>query len=186
MLRYTALALGVAIALVAAPVNIQAQPTGTMSDSDYMAKIMTAAPAAVVKGATIVQMQKDGSMRALQTGSNGFTCMVAGASDAMCADSNAMLWAKAWMAHTAPPNKVGFVYMLAGDNGASNTDPYATAPVAGNHWVKTGPHVMIVGPSARTMGYPATADPDPTKPYVMWSGTPYAHLMIPVTGQQPM
>jgi hypothetical protein len=74
--------------------------------------------------------------------------------------------------------------MLAGDNGASNTDPYATAPTDGNHWVKTGPHVMIVGPSAKTMGYPTTSDADPTNPYVMWSGTPYAHLMIPVSGQQ--
>jgi hypothetical protein len=43
---------------------------------------------------------------------------------------------------------------------------------------------MIVGPSAKTMGYPTTADADPTNPYVMWSGTPYAHLMIPVSGQQ--
>ena len=79
-------------------------------------------------------------MRTLQTGTNGFTCMVAGPSDAMCLDSNAMAWAQAWMAHTAPPDKVGFVYMLAGDNGASNTDPYATGQAADNHWVKTGPH----------------------------------------------
>jgi hypothetical protein len=30
------------------------------------------------------------------------------------------------------------------------------------------------------VGYPKTADPDPTKPYVMWPGTPYEHVMIPV------
>jgi hypothetical protein len=29
-------------------------------------------------------------------------------------------------------------------------------------------------------GYPTSADPDTTKPYVMWAGTPYAHLMIPM------
>jgi len=181
MLRYALFALGATIALVATPNNIQAQQMGPMSDSDYVAKIMTAAPASVVKGATIVQMQQNGNMRTIQTGSNGFTCMIAGANDAMCADHNAMQWAGAWMTHTAPPNSVGFVYMLAGDNGASNTDPYATAPASGNHWVKTGPHVMIVGPAAKGMGYPMSADPDPTKPYVMWAGTPYAHLMIPVT-----
>src|SRR4029077_17413155 len=33
--------------------------------------------------------------------------------------------------------------MLAGDNGASNTDPYAAKAEAGNHWIKTGPHVMV-------------------------------------------
>lgn len=183
MFRRTCFWSAMAVAFVAAPVGIQAQQMGSMSDSDYIAKIKTAAPASIVEGATIIQMQTGGTMRTLQTGTNGFTCMVAGASDAMCADSNAMGWARAWMTHSAPPDKVGFVYMLAGDNGASNTDPYATAQTADNHWVKTGPHVMIVGPSAKTMGYPMTPDADPTKPYVMWAGTPYAHLMIPVSVQ---
>ena len=185
MLRTMFFRLTIAIVIVVAPIGIQAQPMSAMSDSDYIAKVMTAAPASVVKGAMIVQMQKDGTMRTLQTGSNGFTCMVAGANDPMCLDSNAMQWAHAWLTHKSPPDSVGFVYMLAGDNGASNTDPYATAPADGNHWVKTGPHVMIVGPSAKKMGYATALDPDPTKPYVMWSGTPYAHLMIPVSGQQP-
>jgi hypothetical protein len=183
MFRIMFFGLAIAVVIIVAPIMIQAQPTGAMSDSDYMAKVMTGAPAPVVKGATIVQMQKDGTMRTLQTGSNGFTCMVA-AGNSMCLDNNAMQWAHAWMTHATPPDSVGFVYMLAGDNGASNTDPYATAPADGNHWVKTGSHVMIVGPTAKTMGYPATADADPTKPYVMWAGTPYAHLMIPV-GSSP-
>ena len=40
---------------------------------------------------------------------------------------------------------------------------------------------MIVGPAAKTMvGYLRTADADPTKPYVMWPGSPYEHLMLPV------
>jgi hypothetical protein len=183
MLRYTLLALGVAVVLSAAPISSQAQPSGAMSDSDYMAKIATAAPPSVVKGATIVQAQSNGSMRTLQTGSNGFTCMLI-LNDPMCADSNAMEWGHAYMSHTAPPDKVGFAYMLAGDNGASNTDPYASGPTADNHWIKTGPHVMILGPVAKTMGYPMSADPDVTKPYVMWSGTPYAHVMIPVSSPQ--
>lgn len=183
MFRRTCLLSAMAVALLAVPTNIQAQQMGTMSDSDYLAKIKAAAPASVVSGATIIQAQKDGTMRTLQTGTNGFTCMVAGSNDAMCADGNAMEWARAWMTHSAPPDKVGFVYMLGGDNGASNTDPYATAPAADNHWVKTGPHVMIVGATSKTMGYPTTPDADPTKPYVMWAGTPYAHVMIPVSGQ---
>lgn len=41
------------------------------------------------------------------------------------------------------------MYMLAGGTDASNVDPYAKKPSAGNHWVKTGPHVMIVGAEAR-------------------------------------
>jgi hypothetical protein len=85
--------------------------------------------------------------------------------------------------HGRATDKTGLVYALAGDTGASNTDPWATAKTADNHWVETGPHVMIVGAAAKTMagaGYQRTADPDPAKPYVMWPGSPYEHLMIPV------
>jgi len=31
----------------------------------------------------------------------------------------------------------GFIYMLNGDNGGSNTDPWATKSEPSNHWVKT-------------------------------------------------
>jgi hypothetical protein len=79
-----------------------------------------------------------------------------------------------------PPEKPGFMYMLAGGTDASNTDPYATEPTASNHWIETGPHVMVVGSKAALAGYPATADPDTKAPYVMFPNTPYAHLMIPV------
>ena len=38
-----------------------------------------------------------------------------------------------------------------------------------NNWVKTGPHVMIVGAEAKSMfvAYPRDAKADPAKPYVM-------------------
>jgi len=73
------------------------------------------------------------------------------------------------------------MYMLSGGTDASNTDPYAKKPDPNKHWVKTGPHVMIVGadPSFYAM-YPKGADPDTSVPYVMWAGTPYQHLMIPI------
>ncbi len=59
--------------------------------------------------------------------------------------------------------------------------PDATEKKADNHWVQTGSHLRIVGAAAKTtIGYPKTADPDPTEPYVMWPGTPYEHLMLPV------
>jgi hypothetical protein len=49
--------------------------------------------------------------------------------------------------------------------------------------VQTGPHVMIVGPSVKDMpGYSRAADvADATQPYAMFPGTPYEHLMLPVT-----
>jgi len=177
MLRYILGGAVVAAAVLASPMSARAQQT---SDAQYIAMMKQAAPAAVVQNATIVQMQ-NGTTRTVQTGTNGFTCMALDPKTPMCADKNAMAWAQALMTHATPPSSVGFVYMLAGDDGASNTNPYDRAATANNHWVTTGPHVMIVGGSVGSMGYPAAADADPTKPFVMWANTPYAHLMIPVT-----
>jgi hypothetical protein len=89
------------------------------------------------------------------------------------------------MQHKEPPKgKVGFMYMLSGGTDASNTDPYATKPEAGNHWIKTGPHVMIVGGKDVVAGYPRSPDPDTAQPYVMWADTPYEHLMLPVAASK--
>jgi hypothetical protein len=71
--------------------------------------------------------------------------------------------------------------MLEGGTDASNTEPHAAKPAAGNHWIKTGAHVMIVGADPDFYNlYPKSADPDTRAPYVMWAGTPYQHLMAPV------
>ena len=156
------------------------------SDAQLIASAQRAAPARVSKDATIIAMDADGKMRTLRQGTNGFTCMADSPAtpgpDPMCMDKNAFAWAGAWMAHKDPPQgKVGFMYMLEGGTDASNTDPFAAKPTASNHWIKTGPHIMVVGADASFYdSYPKSPDPDTTQPYVMWAGTPYQHLMAPV------
>lgn len=163
-----------------------ATATAPMSDDEMIKLALSAAPPAIAKDATVVAMGADHSMRTLRQGSSQWTCMPghmrASDPDPMCGDKNAMEWAHAWMSHQQPPaNKVGFMYMLRGDGGASNTDPFATKETPDNNWVKTGSHVMIVGSGAKMLdGYPREAKADPTKPYVMWPGTEYEHLMMPV------
>ena len=156
--------------------------TEPVSNDDYMKRVMQAAPPQIVADATVVRMAND-KMATLKKGTNEWTCMYQNGVP-MCLDPNAMEWAHAWMTHGPATDKTGFIYMLAGDTGASNTDPWATEKTADNHWVETGSHVMIVGVAAKTMAdsgsYQKTADVDPTKPYVMWSDSPYGHLMIPV------
>jgi hypothetical protein len=152
-----------------------------VTDQELMDKLKDAALAAVLKGATIMNMDANGQMKAIEVGTNGWTCMDPGGAP-MCADEAAMEWAKAWKSKAPPPQKLGFIYMLRGDNGTSNTDPYATEETPDNNWIKTASHVMIVGTEAKSMtqSYPRDAKPDPAKPYVMWPGTPYEHLMLPV------
>jgi hypothetical protein len=159
-------------------------PAATGGDQALTASAMSAAPPAIAANATIAAMGPKG-LRVIRKGSNGFTCVPddpqTPGPDPMCGDENAMTWVQAMMDHKTPDaQKVGFMYMLAGGTDASNTDPYAHKPTDANHWIKTGPHVMIMGNAEMLAHYPASPAPDTKEPYVMWAGTPYAHLMIPV------
>src|SRR5574341_2283081 len=87
------------------------------TDKQLIASAMSAAPAKVGKGATIVVMEADGKMRTLREGTNGFTCMpdnpATPGPDPMCMDKAAWEWAGAWMGHKTPASgKIGFMYML--------------------------------------------------------------------------
>src|SRR5712692_3804709 len=135
----TIFAVAVSAFFFAAAANTQQKQT---SDSEYIAQALSAAPEAVAKGAAVVRVEKDGSLRNLRAGNNGFTCMIMG-TDKMCNDRNSMEFVDAMMKRVPPQGKVGISYMLAGDKGASNTDPYATGKTADNHWIVTGPHLMI-------------------------------------------
>lgn len=176
----TVFAVTVLLFLIAAAADTQQKQ---ISDSEYIAQVLSAAPEAVAKGAAVVRMEKNGSMRTLRTGDNGFTCMTMGKDGkgkGQCNDTVTMEFIDALMKHVPPPDKLGISYMLDGDNGTSNTDPYATGKTADNHWIVDGPHIMIVGPPSKTLGLTRAQDPDPNKPYIMWAGTLYEHAMIPV------
>lgn len=156
------------------------------SDDDLIKSAMSAAPAAVAENATVIAFDDKMNMSTLREGTNNFTCMPdnpdSPGDDPMCLDKGGMEWAQAWMTKgEVPEGMIGFGYMLKGGSDASNTDPHASAPTAGAEWVDTGPHVMIFNAGAATETYPRQGEnPDTSAPYVMWPGTPYEHLMIPV------
>ena len=71
--------------------------------------------------------------------------------------------------------------MLAGEGdaiGVSNADPFATAPTEDNDWVREGPHLMILVPDSAALDGLSTDPKDSV--YVMWKGTPYAHIMVKI------
>jgi hypothetical protein len=157
------------------------------ADESKEAKIqdaLKAAPPTLVDTVTV----KDWDGTVLREGSGEYTCMPTppdvGGTEPMCLDHAWMAWGDAWM-NKKPftPTGSGIAYMLAGDTGASNVDPYAKASTPDNQWIVEGPHLMLLLPD------PALLDADPTdpnngSPYVMWKGTPYAHIMVPV-GERP-
>ena len=181
-LRYVSISLVAVVALVGLAAA-QPKHTPPKTDKEKIANAMSAAPKAVAQDATIVDFDEKGTMKVLREGKGTFTCMPddprTPGNDPMCLDKAGMEWAHAWMTKTNPPPGAGFGYMLMGGSDASNDDPYATKPAAGKKWVDTGAHIMIFNPGPMVDAYPKSAE-NPHKPYVMWPGTPYQHLMIPV------
>jgi hypothetical protein len=156
-----------------------------MADAAMLKLAMSAGPADITKSAAVMEMDEKGTMRQLRAGTNGWSCMVmpSGSSsgmDAMCGDKAWMAWGDAWMSKKTPAiDTLGVAYMLQGDHGSSNVDPYAMAPTATNQWVTSPPHVMLLVPDMKMLDALPT-DPHAGGPWVMWKGTPYAHVMVPM------
>ncbi len=148
-----------------------------------LADALSATYPAHAAGARVVDWEGN----VLQEGNNGYTCMPTppmfanrGVKSPMCLDEVWMAWADAWQ-NKKPfsTDRIGISYMLAGDGGASNIDPYAEGPTDDNEWIVEGPHLMIIAPdSSQLEGIPT--DPSYGGPYVMWRGTDYEHVMVPV------
>ena len=155
--------------------------TGGSSNAGKIARAQSAAPASVSKDATIMEMTADNKMNQLKAGTNGWMCMLEADGTPMCLDKEWQGWADAWINKKDPQVKsVGVAYMLKGDKGASNTDPYAEKATADNHWVVSGPHMMVIVPDPAQLDQLPT-DPWNGGPWVMWKGTKYAHIMMPTS-----
>jgi len=146
---------------------------------------MSAAPPSIAKNATILDHAKEGAEPAvLRKGTNEWTCFPddtsTPANDPMCLDKVAMAWAQAWMTKKEPGlTATGIGYMLQGGGSPSNTDPHAKKPPAGQKWMKEPPHVMIFVPGKLDQKV-YTTDEHSGGPWIMWAGTPYEHLMVPI------
>jgi hypothetical protein len=153
----------------------------------------SAAPDFIGNFATIVGA--DGKV--IREGSNGWTCMAGNGRpypkkgwknthDAMptCNDKEAMKWMSAFMKNEEPKlDKDGWMWMLHGDVGEDNL-------VAGvlnkedstpGQWIESGPHLMFIPKDIKSLDNWNT-DFTTGEPYVMFPGTVYAHVMIPVEG----
>jgi hypothetical protein len=157
------------------------QPSSPGSNESTQAKIaraLSAAPAAIASGATVAE-EVQGKMKVLRQGTNGFTCMPGNpqgvGQPAMCADQVAMQWNSDFAAHKPKPTTTvpGIEYMLAGATQRSDSDPNdQTSPP-----IHVGPHWMILWPfDPKITGLPTTHKP--TGAYIMWAGSPYAHLHV--------
>lgn len=162
--------------LVLSPAPALAQAAGSADDPIALAE--SAGPPEIAAEATVL----DPEGNVLREGTNRWTC-VAMPGAPMCLDEQWMSWLDAYMNQRdeVEVTAIGMAYMLQGDDGASNIDPFAEGPTADNEWVVTGPHLMLIAPNPALLeGMPT--NPRAGGPYVMWAGTPLVHVMIPIEG----
>jgi hypothetical protein len=186
--RNLALLLGVGLSALTLGLAHVA-PAAGQDDADSEAKIamaMSAAPATVSAEATIYDLVVDdaGNFIVLREGSNGWSCFPDApgtpVTDPMCLDATWMTWLAALVAKEEPTiTAPGFAYMLQGGDDGSNTDPFATEPMAGEEWVSSPAHIMLLLPGDLDPSA-ITTDHHSGHPYIMWEGTPYEHIMMPV------
>jgi hypothetical protein len=144
-----------------------------------IARAMSAGPTDVAKSARIIDTDTGGKMVVLREGNNGFTCMpgnpkVVG-EPPMCVDAPSVQWFADAKAHKPKPTNTvpGITYMLAGATQRSDSDPHDMTSMP----IEVGPHWMIMWPfDPKTTGLPTTHRP--TGAYIMWAGSPYAHLHV--------
>jgi hypothetical protein len=140
----------------------------------------SAAFPALSSNATIM----DWNDKVLRKRSNGWTCLPdrdTPGNDPWCVNDAWLNFLNAYKSKKKPSyTQVGVAYMLQGDTPVSNSDPYATKPITEQDWVTgLGGHLMIIIPDIKSIqSYPT--DWKQGGPWIMWKGTPYEHLMVPL------
>ena len=181
LLLLIGIALLGAVGLLKLP-SLDARGRSAGADDVNQTKIrraMSAGPEEIARSARIVDADGNGNTTVLREGSNGFTCMPGNpeviGDPPMCVDAASLQWFADAKAHKPKPTNTvpGITYMLAGATQRSDSDPNdKTSPA-----IRVGPHWMIMWPfDPMTTGLPVThRDHDA---YIMWAGSPYAHLHV--------
>jgi hypothetical protein len=177
-------------------INNDGEPEGPHTSTEWKIwAYSTAAPSFIASGCKV--MEADGTV--LREGTNGWTAMPGnprGMSDPengwkdpheampMVMDAQAMKWAMAFMSGKKPElDHDGWMYMLHGDMGEDNTKQlvFKKEDAAEGHWIESGAHLMLM-PKDPSSLKGQTSDFNSGSPYIMFEGTGYDHIMIPLEG----
>ena len=158
----------------------------SMSKEEQIKLAQSAAPHHISMDATIMVMGPDGKMVEGKKGSNGFTCFpdIDGQEipDPICADQATMQWVNDLMNKAPKPSNTvpGVAFMAKGGwHWEKDGKIIMDKNEPGAKRVKEPPHWMVLWPfDSKTSGLPHDHHHSKFGTYVMWDGTPYAHLMI--------
>ena len=175
-------------------VNESGEPSGSHTSAEWQIwAYSTAAPSYIAKDATVLNEK----MEMLREGTNGWTCLPVnprgmsnpenGWKDAheampLCGDAEVFKWISAYLSDEVPDMDYdGYAWMLHGDMGEDNSTPKIMSKddAKEGHWIESGPHLMRMPKDPSSLDG-MTTDFNSGAPYVMFSGTPYAHVMYPI------
>ncbi len=159
--------------------------TGNALADNQIKSAMSAAPPSVSASAKVI----DWNFKTLREGNNGWICLPdrpdTPGNDPWCVNEPWLNFLNAYVKKEKPTyTEIGLAYMFMGDTPVSNSDPYTTEPTGKEDWVTDlGPHLMMLIPNTDMLKDIST-DHLNGGPWIMWSDTPYAHIMIPIENRQ--
>jgi hypothetical protein len=163
------------------PAQVKLATRSKEADAEFIKSAESGAPDRISQKAAIARLEPNGKVVNIRPGSNGFTCtLFPDESNApFCGDRSAFRWLVAAMSQQPkPPTSGGVAYMAKG--GIHYETPQGEIVMsrsASTKEVREPPHWMLLTPlDPATTGIPTRPNPGGT--YVMFAGTPYAHLMI--------
>lgn len=169
-------------AVKAVKVKIKKKSVKDMTTDELIRIALGGAPEHISKDASVMVHGPDGKLVEVKKGKNGFTCLpdMSGQEDPdpVCADPAGFSWITDMMEKAPKPRNdhPGIAYMARGGWHWEKDGSIVDATMPGAMRVKEPPHWMVFWPfGAQSMLPPY---PDRFGAYIMYEGTPYAHLMI--------
>jgi hypothetical protein len=156
----------------------------SMSQEEKIKLALSAAPDHIAKGAGVMLPGPDGKLMEVKKSENGFNCIPTIDTDVpepdpMCFDAAVGQWVESLMANAEKPSNTvpGVAYMARGGWHWEKGGKILMKKEEGAKAVKEPPHWMIMWPFTSSETHLPML-PNASGAYVMFDGTPYAHLMI--------
>lgn len=159
-----------------------AKAVKAMSEKEQTALALSAAPAHISQDAGVMIYGADGKLTESKKSTNGFTCIPTVMNlpdpDPMCMDAAVQQWMTDISNNAPKPTNTvpGIAYMARGGSHFEK-DGQVVMSGEGAQVVKEPPHWMVMWPFESNATKLPTA-PNPSGVYIMFDGTPYAHLMV--------
>lgn len=153
-----------------------------MSEQQQTTLALSAAPPRVAKDAGVMVYDTDGKLKEVRKSANGFTCIPTVLNlpdpDPICMDPAVHQWMTDLMNNAPKPSNTvpGIAYMARGGSHFEK-DGKVVMTGEGAKIVKEPPHWMLMWPFDQAVTKLPTV-PNPSGVYIMFEGTPYAHLMV--------